>query len=511
MTVFSAATVTATGVNQPPVFTPVPTANLSPALVAQVNAATQLVQNYPQIAVPQQQNQQNQQDQHNQQNQQNSHPQSAPSGGTGSSTPPQLEFNQNQPSNPEPHNTGPLAGTQTPTQTGLINTSLVSTTEITQTSTTTTTTTDVIVPAPPPPPAGDVTTHVDLSTVAGTPISVSGVAADTAKDILDVTGTTAADNVWVEPVAAYELRTNQNYAGSGEILLSNSTGNVLVEMTGIEEIVVHGSGGNDSLVISGDFSGTALLPSTVYVFGDAGNDQVSVQRSSTFDVVLDGGDGSHDKVVLDFGLLTTDTVEWYPDAVGDTGTLVITHVDNNGKLITATFTSIEEFQFTSVDSSFDSEFQLHGSTTLSLAQLIDIATPNAPSITSISDNVGAVQDPLVDGGSTDDTTPTIRVDLSSTGAVAGDTVQLYDGTTALGSAVTLAAGDITAGYVDITTAALTDGTTYDFRATVIDAAGNESPASTDHAWDITIDTTAPGITIDTIAGDDVDRLDQRPR
>ena len=122
---------------------------------------------------------------------------------------------------------------------------------------------------------------------------------------------------------------------------------------------------------------------------------------------------------------------------------------------------------------------------------IDTTAPNAPSITSVTDNVSPVTGTVADGGSTNDTTPTIRVSLTSTGAVAGDSVQLYNGTTALGSAVTLTSTDITAGHIDITTGTLTNGTTYDFRAGVTDQAGNTSTASTDHAWDITIDTTAP--------------------
>src|SRR6185436_16857974 len=93
-----------------------------------------------------------------------------------------------------------------------------------------------------------------------------------------------------------------------------------------------------------------------------------------------------------------------------------------------------------------------------------------------------------------DTTPTIRVSLAGTGAAVGDTVQLYDGTNPLGSAVVLSGTDVnTNGYVDITTSALSNGATYNFRATITDAAGNTSAASTDHAWDITIDTTAPTV------------------
>ena len=64
---------------------------------------------------------------------------------------------------------------------------------------------------------------------------------------------------------------------------------------------------------------------------------------------------------------------------------------------------------------------------------------------------------MPDGGTTDDATPTIKVDIALTNAVAGDTVQLYDGTTKLGSAVTLGGTDISNGFVNITTATLANG------------------------------------------------------
>ena len=133
---------------------------------------------------------------------------------------------------------------------------------------------------------------------------------------------------------------------------------------------------------------------------------------------------------------------------------------------------------------------------------IDTTAPNAPSITSVTDDASPVTGPVADGGSTNDTTPTIRVSLSGTGAVAGDSVQLYNGTTPLGSAVSLSGTNISNGFVDITTAALSNGTTYNFRAAVIDAAGNTSAESTDHAWDITIDTTAPNAPSITSVTDD---------
>lgn len=121
--------------------------------------------------------------------------------------------------------------------------------------------------------------------------------------------------------------------------------------------------------------------------------------------------------------------------------------------------------------------------------------PSAPSITSVTDDVTPVTGLLSSGGSTNDSTPTVRINLTGTGAVANDTLQLFNNTSALGSAITLSSGDITAGYKDITTSSLSDGT-YVLNAKITDAAGNTSTASANHT--ITVDTTAftgtPGIT-----------------
>ena len=110
---------------------------------------------------------------------------------------------------------------------------------------------------------------------------------------------------------------------------------------------------------------------------------------------------------------------------------------------------------------------------------LDLTAPGAPSITSVTDNVGSITGGLTSGGRTDDTNLTVRVSLGSTNAVAGDTVQLYNGGAALGTAYTLLAADITNGYADVATGTLTNGTTYTLNAKVIDIAGNASAASSD--------------------------------
>jgi hypothetical protein len=125
----------------------------------------------------------------------------------------------------------------------------------------------------------------------------------------------------------------------------------------------------------------------------------------------------------------------------------------------------------------------------SFTTTIDNTAPNAPTITLVTDYVtGGVVGALTSGGSTNDTTPTIWVSLTSTNAVVGDSVQIYNGTAVLGTATTLTSTNITNGYIDITTSALSQGT-YALNAKVIDIAGNASTASSN--FTTTIDTTAP--------------------
>jgi hypothetical protein len=120
---------------------------------------------------------------------------------------------------------------------------------------------------------------------------------------------------------------------------------------------------------------------------------------------------------------------------------------------------------------------------------IDTTAPNAPSITSVTDDVSPQTGPVSNGGSTNDTDLTVRVSLSGTNAVANDTVQLFNGASTLGSAHVLTGAEITAGFVDLQTGTLTNGTTYSLNAKVTDVAGNVSSASA--TFTVTEDTTAP--------------------
>src|SRR5206468_1900571 len=124
---------------------------------------------------------------------------------------------------------------------------------------------------------------------------------------------------------------------------------------------------------------------------------------------------------------------------------------------------------------------------------VDTTAPSAASITSVSDDVAPSTGTLTSGGSTNDTDLTVKVSLTGTNAVAGDTIQLYNGTgtgTQLGTSYTLLAADITNAFANVQTGTLTNGTTYSITARVTDQAGNQ--LALPGALPIsTVDTTAP--------------------
>ena len=98
----------------------------------------------------------------------------------------------------------------------------------------------------------------------------------------------------------------------------------------------------------------------------------------------------------------------------------------------------------------------------------------------MTDDVAPATGPLSSGASTNDTNLTVQASLTGSGAVAGDTVQLYNGTgtaSQMGSSYILTAADITAGFATVQTGTLVNGTTYAITARVTDQAGNQSLAS----------------------------------
>ncbi|WP_246623954.1 Ig-like domain-containing protein [Sphingomonas colocasiae] len=114
------------------------------------------------------------------------------------------------------------------------------------------------------------------------------------------------------------------------------------------------------------------------------------------------------------------------------------------------------------------------------AVTVDTATPAVPAIGAVTDDVGAVMGAVANGGSTDDTRPTI----SGSGVEAGATISVFDNGTLLGTATAGANGD----WSFTPATALGQGG-HSFTATATDGAGNASAPSAAHA--VTIDTAAP--------------------
>lgn len=132
------------------------------------------------------------------------------------------------------------------------------------------------------------------------------------------------------------------------------------------------------------------------------------------------------------------------------------------------------------------------------AQVFNLSNaPTAPTIVSVTDDVSPNSGALANGASTNDTNLTVRIATGSN--FAGDVVQLFDGQTAIGSAVTLSLADVARGYIDIQTGVLGNAA-HAVTAKVTDTTDAVSDAAS--AINVTVDTVAPavgvtGVTLDT--------------
>ena len=156
----------------------------------------------------------------------------------------------------------------------------------------------------------------------------------TGTDTVVVTGSGVAENFFLETVAAYNARIPTPYVGlATTALLSNTAGAIMVEMNNVELVTINGGGGGDTLTVSGDFAGTAILNATIRFNGEAGDDTLDLNnRTDNRRVVADGGDNT-DTVKLGFA---------YNQATYAliSGGVAITH---HG--ITDEFTNFENFTF----------------------------------------------------------------------------------------------------------------------------------------------------------------------
>ncbi|POP41210.1 hypothetical protein CHU33_23865 [Superficieibacter electus] len=122
---------------------------------------------------------------------------------------------------------------------------------------------------------------------------------------------------------------------------------------------------------------------------------------------------------------------------------------------------------------------------------VDTLAPAAPTIVTVTDDVGSVTGTLTRGQTTDDTRP----QLSGNGEP-GATLNLYDNGTLLGSTMVSPAGD----WSFTPATALSEGS-HALTAVAVDVAGNASPASA--AFTIVVDITAPTTPDLTAVTDDV--------
>ena len=124
------------------------------------------------------------------------------------------------------------------------------------------------------------------------------------------------------------------------------------------------------------------------------------------------------------------------------------------------------------------------------AAVLDTITPAAPTGITLL----AASDSGVSGDNlTNTTSPSVRVALNvaatdGSAAVAGNTVTVSHGGSAVGTAV-LTAGNISSGYVDVALSGLTANAVNGLSATVTDAAAHASAASS--TYNLTIDTALP--------------------
>jgi hypothetical protein len=128
---------------------------------------------------------------------------------------------------------------------------------------------------------------------------------------------------------------------------------------------------------------------------------------------------------------------------------------------------------------------------------IDTTAPTRPGlnndgIESVWDDVGLIQGPIANGGSTDDTTPTLK----GSHLTPGDTVYVYDGVNLIGTEIV----DANGGWSHTPSPALNPGD-HNFSIVVGDPAGNLSEHS--DPWLVHIDTTPPSVPVITEVIDDV--------
>ncbi|MES9885762.1 MAG: Ig-like domain-containing protein, partial [Candidatus Sedimenticola sp. 6PFRAG1] len=172
----------------------------------------------------------------------------------------------------------------------------------------------------------------------------------------------------------------------------------------------------------------------------------------------------------------------FPD--GDSGTFTTDADGNYGPITSDTPQTSGDIKATATDAA-------NNTSPITTEPYTDTTAPEAPTLVTVADDQGGITGNLANNDTTDDTLPVVNVTLPATGLLPGDVVNLYDGTTIVGT-YTLTQTDITNRTASVTpTIPLADGS-HTLSTTIEDEAGNESASSA--SMSIEVDTTAPEIT-----------------
>lgn len=189
---------------------------------------------------------------------------------------------------------------------------------------------------------------------------------------------------------------------------------------------------------------------------------------------------------LDKGQITNDSRPTL-NGTGEAGA-TITLYDNGITYATTTVNSNGFWSFTPTDALGEGNHLFtaratdaagnQGDASADFLIIVDTLIPNAPSIVTVTDNVGTIQN-LTSGQSTNDNTPTL------TGVTEADSiVTIRDGNTVIGTTTSDASGN----WSFTPAPALSEGS-HSLTATVTDGAGNISPAAPPFV--VVVDTLAP--------------------
>ncbi|MFN6053153.1 MAG: Ig-like domain-containing protein, partial [Planctomycetia bacterium] len=211
--------------------------------------------------------------------------------------------------------------------------------------------------------------------------------------------------------------------------------------------------------------------------GSSSTDNITSDNTPTFSVTLGTGVQAGDVV----GIYNGST---------KIGEAIVTSADIQAGSVQITTSPISDGSYSNITSSvvFGTDRGIV-SAALSPQLVIDSTAPGSPTgladLATASDTGSSTTDNV-----TNDTTPTFSIPLAGTGAVAGDVIELYNGSTLIGT-YTLTTGDITANGASMTTSTLPAGTYSDVKFRIVDTAGNASAYSGSMAPAMVIDLGAP--------------------